>query len=52
MKEVTCLCGYQARGTEDEVIRQVQDHGEQAHGRRPGREELLAIMVDVDAGTV
>lgn len=24
------MCGYQARGTEHEVIRQVQDHGERA----------------------
>jgi len=56
LKEVTCMCGWQTRGTEDEVVAAIQDHSEQAHGRRPSREEILALAVDLagpaaDAGT-
>lgn len=32
MKEVTCLCGWQVRGTEDEVVAQVIEHGREVHG--------------------
>jgi uncharacterized protein DUF1059 len=48
VKEATCLCGWQTRGTEDEIVAAIQDHGEQAHGRRPTREEILALAVDLD----
>jgi hypothetical protein len=48
VKEATCLCGWQTRGTEDEIVAAIQDHGEQAHGRRPTREEILALTVDLD----
>lgn len=56
MKEVTCMCGWQTRGTEDEIVAAIQEHGEQVHGRRPTREEVLALAVDLgdtggDAGT-
>lgn len=47
MKEVTCLCGWQVRGTEDEVVEQVIRHGREAHGLESTREEILAIAVDV-----
>jgi predicted small metal-binding protein len=47
MKEVTCMCGWQARGTADEVVAAIQEHGEQAHGQRPTREEVLALAVDL-----
>lgn len=47
MKEVTCLCGWQVRGTEDEVVAQVIAHGREAHGIEATREEVLALAVDV-----
>jgi len=50
MKEVTCLCGWQCRGTEDEVVEQVIAHGREAHGVESTREEILAIAVDVPFG--
>jgi len=50
MKEVTCLCGWQCRGTEDEVVEQVQAHGREAHGIESTREEVLAIAIDVPSG--
>lgn len=49
MKEVTCLCGWQCRGTEDEVIEQVIAHGREVHGIESSREEILAIAVEVAA---
>ena len=49
MKEVTCICGWQCRGTEDEVIVQVQAHGREAHGIDSTREEILALAVDLPA---
>jgi len=50
MKEVTCLCGWQCRGTEDEVVEQVIAHGRAVHGVESTREEILAIAVDVPFG--
>jgi predicted small metal-binding protein len=47
MKEVTCMCGWQTRGTADEVVAAIQQHGEEAHGNRPTREEILALAVDL-----
>ena len=47
MKEVTCLCGWQVRGTEDEVVAQVQAHGREAHGIESTRDEVLALAVSI-----
>jgi predicted small metal-binding protein len=47
MKEVTCMCGWQTRGTADEIVAAIQDHGESVHGSRPSREEVLALAVDL-----
>jgi predicted small metal-binding protein len=47
MREVTCLCGWQRRGTEEEVIEQVQAHGREVHGTAATREEILALAVEV-----
>ena len=49
MKEVTCLCGWQCRGTEEEVIAQVQAHGLEVHGVAATREEILALAVEIPA---
>jgi predicted small metal-binding protein len=49
LKEVTCMCGWQCRGTEEEVIAQVQAHGVEVHGVAATREEILELAVDVPA---
>jgi hypothetical protein len=41
--EVTCFCGFQARGTEDEVVEQIQAHGLADHGQMSSRETILAL---------
>lgn len=47
MKEVTCVCGWRTRGTEDEVVERVIAHGREAHGIESTRAEILALAVDV-----
>ena len=49
MKEVTCLCGWRCRGTEEEVIAQVQAHGLDVHGVAATREAILALAVEIPA---
>lgn len=43
MLEVTCFCGFQARGTEDEVVEQIQAHGLADHGQMSSPEAILAL---------
>lgn len=46
--EVTCRCGWRCRGTEDEVITQVQAHGRSAHGVETTADEVRAIWRPVE----
>jgi predicted small metal-binding protein len=46
--EVTCFCGFQARGTEDEVVEQIQAHGLADHGQMSSRETVLAMAEPLD----
>jgi len=43
LMEVTCRCGWRCRGTEDEVIEQVQSHGRAVHGIETTPDEVRAI---------
>lgn len=43
--EVTCMCGFVARGTEDEVVDQIQAHGLADHGSMSSRETILEMAV-------
>jgi hypothetical protein len=43
LMEVTCRCGWRCRGTEDEVIAQVQAHGRSAHDVETTADEVRAI---------
>lgn len=49
LKEVTCECGFTARGTEEELIPIVQQHGKQVHGMDVTREQVLAQLKSVEA---
>jgi hypothetical protein len=49
MIEVTCMCGWQCRGPEEDVIAQVQAHGTDAHGVSASRDAILAIAIQVPA---
>jgi predicted small metal-binding protein len=47
MIEVTCMCGYQARGTEDDVVRLLQEHGLADHGAASSREKILGMAMQI-----
>ncbi len=40
---VRCDCGFEARGSEEELIPVVQKHGVDAHNMRVSREQVLAM---------
>ncbi len=40
---VRCDCGFEARGTEQELIPLVQRHGLDAHNMKVTREQVLAM---------
>jgi predicted small metal-binding protein len=39
---VRCECGFEARGTDDEVVEAMQDHAVNAHNMKATREQILA----------
>jgi predicted small metal-binding protein len=47
LKRLRCACGWEATGTEDEVVPQVIDHGARLHNMRATREEVLARLEPV-----
>jgi predicted small metal-binding protein len=42
---VRCACGWEATGSEDELIAAATDHGAGRHNMTPTREEVLAMIV-------
>ena len=50
MFEVTCMCGYMASGTEDEVVEALQEHGRADHGGPSSREEILSLATPIISG--
>jgi predicted small metal-binding protein len=40
---VTCECGFEVRGEEDDVVEQTQKHGREAHNMDVTREQVLAM---------
>ena len=46
-KEITCDCGWRARGTEAELIAAAQEHGQTAHDMVPTPDQVLATAKPV-----
>lgn len=46
--EVTCMCGFVARGSDDDVVDQIQAHGLADHGSKSSRETILEMAVPVE----
>lgn len=40
---VRCECGFETRGTEDELIPAVQKHGREVHNMDVTRDQVLAM---------
>ncbi len=43
MLVVTCVCGFEATGTEEQLVPVVQKHGRDAHNMNVTRDEVLAM---------
>ncbi|MEX0991192.1 MAG: DUF1059 domain-containing protein [Actinomycetota bacterium] len=48
MIEVTCMCGFMVRGTEDQVVSAIKAHGVSDHGQESSREDILAQAVPIE----
>ena len=46
---VRCECGFEARGTEAELVPVVQKHGREAHNMAATREQVLAMARPADS---
>ncbi len=46
--QVTCLCGWRVRGTKDDVVRAVQEHGRSVHQLETSEEEVMALAVPAE----
>lgn len=44
LKQVTCECGWSAKGTEDELVPLIQKHGREVHGLEVTREQAVAQL--------
>ena len=42
---VRCACGWEVRGTEDEVITATQEHGRRVHNMSATREQVLDMAM-------
>jgi len=43
---VTCACGFTARGGEDDVVAETQEHGRQVHNMDVSRQQVLEMASD------
>jgi predicted small metal-binding protein len=42
---VRCACGWEARGTVDELVEAAREHGARLHNMTPTREQVMAMLV-------
>jgi predicted small metal-binding protein len=48
-KYVKCDCGFEMRAaTEDEIVAMTQEHSRKEHNQEVSREQVLALVTDVD----
>ena len=46
---VTCACGFTARGREDEVVAETQEHGRHVHNMDVSRQQVLDMAHPADS---
>ncbi|MGH8957235.1 MAG: DUF1059 domain-containing protein [Acidimicrobiia bacterium] len=46
---LTCACGWEVSGAEDEVVAAAQDHGWTVHNMETSREQVLALAKVIPA---
>ena len=47
--EVTCECGWSAKGTQEELVPQIQKHGKEVHGMDVTPDQAIAQLKPVQA---
>jgi predicted small metal-binding protein len=47
---VRCICGWETRGTEGEVVPATQEHGRRIHNMETTREQVLAMAASESSG--
>lgn len=40
-----CACGWEASGSEEDLVAAATEHGELVHNMRPNRDEVLAMVI-------
>lgn len=45
---LTCACGWETLGSDDEVVAAAQQHGRELHNMEVSREQALAMAVELD----
>jgi len=45
---VTCACGFTARGGEDKVVAETQEHGRHVHNMDVSREQVMEMSRPAD----
>ena len=45
---VRCACGWETRGTEDEIVEATREHGRRVHNMLPSRAEVVTMVVGPD----
>ena len=46
---LTCMCGWEARGTEDEVVGAAQSHGRDIHNMAVTHDQAMAMAKPADS---
>jgi predicted small metal-binding protein len=49
IRSVRCACGWEARGTLDELVQATMEHGREVHNMTPTRDEVMAMVVPLEA---
>jgi hypothetical protein len=49
LKIVTCDCGFEAIGTDDDLVEIMQAHELDTHGREVSSDEVLALANPIDS---
>jgi hypothetical protein len=49
LKIVTCDCGFEAVGTDDDLVEIMQAHELDTHGREVSSDEVLALASPIDS---
>jgi hypothetical protein len=42
---VRCVCGWEVRGSEEEVVAATREHGQRLHNMTASRDQILAMAV-------